>query len=49
MFEVSAKSQDASLTKCPGYFPLEKPQYDDVDEKYYATYLVDGAGFQDTN
>jgi len=47
MFEVGHDLK--SMTKSPGYFPIEKPYKDEDDNKYYGTYLVDGAGFNDNN
>ena len=49
MFNISHLNE--SCTKTPGFFPLEKPKPGKVgqDDDEPGTYLVDGAGFNDTN
>ena len=46
MFKISHESFSCTMT--PGFFPIEKPT-EDEDGEVYGTYLVDGAGFNDTN
>ena len=45
MFKISHEM--VSCTKTPGFFPIEKP-IADKDGEVYGTYIVDGAGFNDS-
>ena len=47
MFKISHDTK--SCTKTPGFFALERPKGNEDDEDYeVGTYLVDGAGFNDS-
>ncbi len=46
MFQISSDMK--SCTKTPGFFKLKIPDKDKEDTSC-STYLVDGAGFNDTN
>jgi len=46
MFKIS--HENISCTKTPGFFPIEKPSVNEDNGEVYGTYIVDGAGFNDS-